>query len=89
MQNLEGGIRTAINKAAEARGDVSASQNVSYKISGTTITIKVKGLKDPITIKSTNSGGLKAQINKAVDKVLEQILPAQAGGYGDGGGKYD
>ena len=89
MQNLEGGIRSAINKAAEARGDVSASQNVSYDISGTTITIKVKGRKEPITIKSTNSGGLKAQINKAVDEVLKQILPAQAGGYGDGGGKYD
>ena len=89
MQNLEGGIRTAINKAAEARGDVSASQNVSYTISGTTITIKVKGRDEPITIKSTNSGGLKAQINKAVDEILKQILPAQAGGYGDGGGKYD
>ena len=89
MQNLEGGIRSAINKAAEARGDVSASQNVSYTISGTTITIKVKGREEPITIKSTNSGGLKAQVNKAVDEILKQILPAQAGGYGDGGGKYD
>ena len=89
MQNLEGGIRSAINKAAEARGDSSASQNVSYTISGTTITIKVKGREEPITIKSTNSGGLKAQVNKAVDEILKQILPAQAGGYGDGGGKYD
>lgn len=87
MQNLEGGIRSAINKAAEARGDSSASQNVSYTISGTTITIKVKGRDEPITIKSTNSGGLKAQINKAVDEVLKQILPAQTGGYGEG--KYD
>ena len=89
MQNLEGGIRSAINKAAEARGDVSASQNVSYTISGTTITIKVKGREEPITIKSTNSGGLKAQVNKAVDEILKQILPAQAEGYGDGGGELD
>ena len=89
MQNLEGGIRSAINKAAEARGDSSASQNVSYTISGTTITIKVKGREEPITIKSTNSGGLKAQVNKAVDEILKQILPAQAGGYGDGGGELD
>ncbi len=89
MQNLEGGIRTAINKAAEARGDISASQNVSYTISGTTITIKVKGRKDPIVVQGTKTGDLKSRVNKAVDEILKQILPAQAGGYGDGGGKYD
>jgi hypothetical protein len=89
MQNLEGGIRTAINKAAEARGDSSASQNVSYDISGTTITIKIKGRKNPIVVKGTKTGDLKSRVNKAVDEILKQILPAQAGGYGDGGGKYD
>jgi hypothetical protein len=89
MQNLEGGIRTAINKAAEARGDSSASQNVSYEISGTTITIKVKGRENPIVVKGTKTGDLKSRVNKAVDEILKQILPAQAGGYGDGGGKYD
>jgi hypothetical protein len=89
MQNLEGGIRTAINKAAEARGDSSASQNVSYEISGTTITIKVKGRENSIVVKGTKTGDLKSRVNKAVDEILKQILPAQAGGYGDGGGKYD
>lgn len=89
MQNLEGGIRTAINKAAEARGDSSASQNVSYEISGTTITIKVKGRKDPIVVRGTKTGDLKSRVNKAVDEILKEILPAQAEGYGDGGGELD
>ena len=90
MQNLEGGIRSAINKAAEARGDSSASQNVSYTISGTTITIKVKGRDEPIVVKGTKTGDLKSRVNKAVDEVLKQILPEQAAGYSSGGGgKYD
>ena len=90
IQNLEGGIRSAINKAAEARGDSSASQNVSYEISGTTITIKVKGRDKPIVVKGTKTGDLKSRVNKAVDEVLKQILPEQAAGYSSGGGgKYD
>ena len=90
IQNLEGGIRSAINKAAEARGDSSASQNVSYEISGTTITIKVKGRDEPIVVKGTKTGDLKSRVNKAVDEVLKQILPEQAAGYSSGGGgKYD
>ena len=30
-----------------------------------------------------------SKVNKAVDETLKEILPAQAEGYGGGGGKYD
>tara|TARA_R110001592_G_scaffold1676_1_gene9935 strand:+ start:788 stop:2884 length:2097 start_codon:yes stop_codon:yes gene_type:complete len=85
MENLEGGIRTAINKAGEARGVSDASKNITFSKSGKIITLTVNGEK--ITIKSTNDGTLMSKVNKAVDKALRIVLPAQESGYGNG--KYD
>jgi len=88
MENLEGGIRTAINKAGEARGVSDASKNITFSKSGKIITLTVNGEK--ITIKSTNDGTLMSKVNKAVDKALGIVLPAQESGYGNSGdGKYD
>ena len=84
MGQLEGGIRTAINKAAEAKGDTAAAQNVTVSTSGKIITITAPGKE--IIIKSTNDGSLMSKINKAVDEVLGIILPAQASGYSNSGG---
>ena len=88
MENLEGGIRTAINKAGEARGVSDVGKNITFSKSGKIITLTVNGEK--ITIKSTNDGTLMSKVNKAVTKALGIVLPAQKSGYGNSGsGKYD
>ena len=81
MNALEGGIRTAINSAAEARGDLTAAQNVKYSTSGNIITITFKGGTAQLDTKGLKANQLRAAVNKEVDKVLTAILPAQKGGY--------
>jgi len=85
LEQLEGGIRSALNKAGEDRGQSDAAKNVTFTRSGKILVINVNGKK--FTIKSTNDGTLMSKVNKAVDETLKQILPAQAAGYGEG--KYD
>jgi hypothetical protein len=85
LEQLEGGIRSALNKAGEERGQSDAAKNVTFTRSGQILVINVNGKK--FTIKSTNDGTLMSKVNKAVDETLKEILPAQAAGYG--GGKYD
>ena len=85
LEQLEGGIRSALNKAGEDRGQSDAAKNVTFTRSGQILVINVNGKK--FTIKSTNDGTLMSKVNKAVDETLKEILPAQAAGYG--GGKYD
>ena len=87
LEQLEGGIRSALNKAGEERGQSDAAKNVTFTRSGKILVINVNGKK--FTIKSTNDGTLMSKVNKAVDETLKQILPAQAEGYGDGGGELD
>lgn len=81
MNALEGGIRTAINSAAEARGDLAAAQNIKYSTSGNIITITFKGGTAQLDTKGLKANQLRAAVNKEVDKVLTAILPAQKGGY--------
>ena len=81
MNALEGGIRTAINSAAEARGNLAAAQNVKYSTSGNIITITFKGGTAQLDTKGLKANQLRAAVNKEVDKVLTAILPAQKGGY--------
>jgi len=87
LEQLEGGIRSALNKAGEDRGQSDAAKNVTFTRSGQILVINVNGKK--FTIKSTNDGTLMSKVNKAVDETLKEILPAQAAGYGDGGGELD
>ena len=87
LEQLEGGIRSALNKAGEDRGQSDAAKNVTFTRSGQILVINVNGKK--FTIKSTNDGTLMSKVNKAVDETLKEILPAQAEGYGDGGGELD
>ncbi len=82
LEQLEGGIRSALNKAGEERGQSDAAKDVTFTRSGKILVINVNGKK--FTIKSTNDGTLMSKVNKAVDETLKQILPAQAAGYGGG-----
>ena len=79
----------AINIAANERNDASAAQRVNITSSSDdSITVEVDG-KEIATIPITKDNKLTQAVNKAIDKALSQILPAQAEGYGDGGGELD
>jgi hypothetical protein len=89
VSKLASDMSEAINIAANERNDASAAQRVNITSnSDDSITVEVDG-KEIATVPITKDNKLTQAVNKAIDKALNQILPAQAGGYGDGGGKYD
>jgi len=89
VSKLASDMSEAINIAANERNDASAAQRVNITSnSDDSITVEVDG-KEIATVPITKDNKLTQAVNKAIDQALKQILPAQAGGYGDGGGKYD
>lgn len=84
VSKLASDMSEAINIAANERNDASAAQRVNITSSSDdSITVEVDG-KEIATVPITKDNKLTQAVNKAIDKALSQILPAQAGGYGGG-----